>query len=61
MNGAPKHVENVASGSLMPFLRSRHLRGVTGKKVIHRLFGLSRATGGNTPNASAVNMMMLRG
>ena len=37
MNGAPKQVENVASGSVDALLGAGDLGGVAGQEVIHRL------------------------
>src|SRR5258706_1549997 len=61
MNGAPKHVENVASGSVTPFSVPATLAVYPDRKWNIACAALNLAIGGITPNASAVSMVRLCG
>src|SRR5689334_25156861 len=59
--GAPKHVLNVAFGSVTPFSVPATFAVYPDRKWYIAPCGDSREIGGSTPNASAVSMITLRG
>ncbi len=54
MNGAPKHVEKVAWGSVMPISVPATLAVYPDMKWYAACSGVKRDNGGRTPNASQV-------
>src|ERR1700727_457565 len=61
MNGAPKHVENVACGSLTPRSVPATFAVYPERKWYIACSRERREIGGSTPNASAVSMTMFLG
>ena len=61
MNGAPKQVENVAIGSVIPISVPATLAVYPEMKWYAAWAGESLAIGGSTPNASHVRKTMLSG
>ena len=61
MNGAPKHVEKVATGSVIPLSVPATLAVYPLKKWYIAISGVSRETGGKTPNASQVRKITFCG
>src|SRR4051812_48396528 len=60
-NGAPKQVLNVAFGSVTPFSVPATFAVYPERKWYMAPWGVSRAIGGKTPKASAVNITIFRG